>query len=135
MPKKRKTLLELKKIALSKKEREFESLCKKCGWCCHIRVGLSDGTYVIHPTVTCKYLSVDNFCTNYHNRHNDQSVVCFTREEMIKQDHILPEECPYTKVRDGYKAAKIVTQKEFDEIIDKELELGNYNILLVDRAY
>jgi uncharacterized cysteine cluster protein YcgN (CxxCxxCC family) len=135
MAKRKKTLLELKKAALSKNENKFESLCRKCGWCCHIRVGLSDGTYVIHPTETCKYLNMDNLCTNYHNRHNDRSVVCFTRKEMIDIDYRLPKECPYTKLRAGYKAAKIVTQKEFDEIVMRELELGNYNILLVNRIY
>ena len=54
---------------------------------------------------------------------------------MIKQNYILPEECPYSKIRDGYKAAKIVTQKEFDEIVERELEFGNYNILLLNRTY
>lgn len=135
MAKRKKTLLERKQNALLKKEKESESLCRKCGWCCHIRVGLSDGTHVIHPTATCKYLNMDNVCTNYHNRHNDPSIICFTREEMIRQDHMLPEDCPYTKLRAGYKAAKIVTQKEFDEIVDRELELGNYNILLTNRIY
>ena len=135
MAKRRKTLTELKKIALSRKEKGFESLCRRCGWCCHIRVGLSDGTYVIHPTAACKYLGMDNLCTNYENRHNDRSVFCFTREDMIKQDYILPEGCPYTKIRVGYKAARIVTEKEFEEIVSRELEAGNYNILLVNRIY
>jgi len=132
---KRKTLIELKKIALSKREKELESLCRKCGLCCHITVGLSDGTYVIHPTAVCKYLNEDNLCANYHERHNDKSVICFTREEMIEKDYTLPEGCPYTKMRAGYKAARIVTQKEFDEIIGRELESGNYNILLLNRIY
>jgi uncharacterized cysteine cluster protein YcgN (CxxCxxCC family) len=135
LAKRKKTFNELKKIALSRKEKDFESQCRKCGWCCHIRVGLSDGTYVIHPTATCKYLNSDNLCTNYHNRHNDPSVVCFTREEMINRDYILPEGCPYTKMRAGYKAARMVSEKEFDEIVSRELELGNYNILLVNRIY
>jgi uncharacterized cysteine cluster protein YcgN (CxxCxxCC family) len=135
MAKRKKTLLELKTIALSKKEKELESLCKKCGLCCHIRVGLSDGTYIVHPTAICKYLNEDNLCTNYHDRHNDKSVICFSREEMINKNYTLPEGCPYTKIKVGYKAARIVTQEEFDEIVNKELELGNYNILLFNRIY
>jgi len=135
MAKRKKTLLDLKKAALIKNEDKFESFCRKCGWCCHIKVGLSDGTYVIHPTETCKYLSLDNLCTNYIERLNDASVVCFSRQEMINRDYRLPEECPYTKLRTGYKAARIVTQNEFDEIVMRELELGNYNVLLVNRIY
>ena len=135
MAKRKRTLLELKKLALCKKEMELESLCRKCGWCCHIRVGLSDGTYVTHPTATCKYLNADNLCINYNDRHNDKSVLCFTRDEMIRKDYTLPEGCPYTKIKAGYKAARIVTQKEFDEIVSREIELGNYNILLINRIY
>ena len=48
---------------------------------------------------------------------------------------MLPEGCPYTKLRQGYRAARIVTQAEFDEIIAHEIEAGNYNILLAERAY
>jgi uncharacterized cysteine cluster protein YcgN (CxxCxxCC family) len=135
MAKKKTTLLERKKKALLEKEKELESMCRKCGWCCHIRIRLSDGSCVVHPTATCKYLGIDNKCMNYHGRHDDPSVVCFNRDEMIRRDYILPEDCPYTKLRIGYKGARKVTQEEFDEIVDRELELGNYNILLVDRIY
>jgi uncharacterized cysteine cluster protein YcgN (CxxCxxCC family) len=98
-------------------------------------VGLSDGTYILHPTATCKYLTVDNQCSIYGNRLKGDSVLCFNREEMIAKDYRLPEGCPYIKIRPGYKPARIVTQEEFDQIVEKELEAGNYNILLANRVF
>ena len=132
MTKKRKTFAELKKAAVTRRE---ESLCRKCGLCCHIKVGLSDGTYILHPTATCKYLTPDNLCSIYGTRFKGDSVICFNREEMITKDYRLPEGCPYIKMRPGYKPARIVTQEEFDRIVEKELEAGNYNILLANRVF
>ncbi len=135
MPKIKKTLTQKKRDALIKKQDdELEALCRRCGLCCHITVGLSDGTYVLHPFITCKYLSADNLCTVYEKRFLCESNICFTREEMIRRDFILPEGCPYTALRKGYKPARIVTQAEFDEIVVHELEVGNYNILLANRT-
>ena len=136
MPKRRKTFTDRRKEAVQKRqETELESLCRQCGLCCHITVGLSDGTYVLHPSIACKYLSPDNLCTVYEKRFRCDSKICFTREEMISRDFILPEGCPYTALRKGYRPARIVTQGEFDEIVVHELEVGNYNILLAERAF
>lgn len=133
MPKKKKTLCELKKEALlSKKEKKYETLCRKCGLCCHVKIGLSDGNYVIHPTITCKYLTDDNKCVVYDRRFKCD-VKCYTHEEMINKDYLLPEGCPYTAFRTGYKPAKVVSRAEFDIMILKEIESGNYNVLLADR--
>ena len=133
--KKRKTLATRKKEAFLKKNASLEKLCRKCGLCCHIKVGLTDGTYVIHPTATCKYLRDDNTCAVYETRLSSDSLICFSREEMIQKDYILPEGCPYTHQRSGYRPARVVSQKEYDEIIEKELESGNYNVLLVNRVF
>jgi uncharacterized cysteine cluster protein YcgN (CxxCxxCC family) len=136
MSKKKKTFAKLKKEAiLKKKEKELESLCRKCGLCCHVKVGLSDGSYLIHPTITCKYLTSNNECAVYDKRFECDSIICFSREEMINKDYLIPEGCPYTKLRPGHKPAKAVTHAEFDRIIAKELELGNYNILLANRVF
>ena len=136
--KKKKTFAEMKKEAISRgQEKEFESLCRRCGACCHVKVGLSDGNYIVHPYVVCKYLTRNNLCSVYDKRFItiESKIICFTRQEMISKDHILVEGCPYTKLRTGYKAAKIVTSDEFDKLIVKELDLGNYNVLLANRAY
>jgi uncharacterized protein len=133
MSKKKKSFAALQKEALlKKKDQELETLCKKCGLCCHVKVGLLDGNYVVHPTVPCKYLNTDKTCDVYDKRFTCD-VKCFTREEMINKDYLLPEDCPYTKLREGYKPAKVVAQAEFDDIILKEIESGNYNVLLVNR--
>ena len=136
MPKKRKTYTQRKKEALLKRqEPELESLCRRCGLCCHVKVGLSDGSYVLHPYITCRYLSFNNQCSVYERRFLCDSHMCFTREEMITRDYVLPQGCPYTQFRQGYKAARIVTQVEFDDIVVHELAVGNYNILLAERAF
>jgi uncharacterized cysteine cluster protein YcgN (CxxCxxCC family) len=137
MPKKKKTWSQLKKETIArKKEKESESLCRKCGTCCHIKIGLSDGSYIVHPYVTCPYLSSDNICTIYEKRHAAANPkICFTYEEMISKDYILAEGCPYTELRQGYKAARRVTAYEFDDIIARELEMGNFNVLLADRVF
>ncbi len=137
MPKKiKKTFTQRKKEAsIKKQETDLEALCRQCGLCCHIKVGLSDGTYVLHPFITCQYLSADNLCTVYEKRFLCDSKICFTREEMIGRDFILPEGCPYTKLREGYRPARIVSPAEYDDIVLHELEAGNYNILLVNSAF
>lgn len=136
MPKVKKTLARRKKDALLKKRHNrLESLCRRCGVCCHVKIGLSDGSYVVHPAITCTYLSLDNQCTVYERRFSCDSAICFTREEMINRDFLLPEGCPYTTLRRGYKPARIVTQAEFDDIMVHELEVGNFNILLAERAF
>jgi uncharacterized cysteine cluster protein YcgN (CxxCxxCC family) len=135
--KKRKTLMQLKKEAMSKKQdSEWESLCKRCGACCHVKVGLSDGSYVVHPFIFCKHLTDNNLCVVYDRRFAvNEAKICFSREEMISRDYILAEGCPYAKLRPGYKTAQLVTPEEFDIIIERELQLGNYNILLANRVF
>ena len=134
---KKRSLLQLKKNAVIKKqEKALESLCRRCGACCRIRIGLSDGSYIVHPSLSCLFLSENNFCTVYEKRHIAiESKLCCTREEMINRDYILPDGCPYVGLRQGYKTVKVVTQAEFEIILVQELERGNYNILLVDRVY
>lgn len=137
MPTKKRSLLQLKKDAVIKKqEKTLESLCRRCGTCCRIKIGLSDGSYIVHPSISCPFLSEDNFCTVYEKRHVAIELkVCCTREEMLNRDYILPDGCPYVGLRPGYKTAKVVTQAEFEIILVQELERGNYNILLVNRGF
>jgi len=137
MAKNKKTFAEKKKTVIKKKQEvEIESLCRRCGACCRIKIGLSDGSYVVHPYVACKYLTNDNLCAVYDRRDVAiEAELCFTREDMINKDYILAEGCPYLKLRPGYKPSRLVTQAEFDDIIEKELELGNYNILLANRVF
>ena len=134
-PKKKKTLTLRKRESAFKKEKALEGLCRKCGLCCHVKIGLSDGTYVIHPSVVCKHLRHDNTCSVYETRLSSDSLICFSRKEMIQKDYILPEGCPYTRQRTDYKPARTVTQQEFDEIIAREIDLGNFNVLLAERVF
>jgi len=61
MAKRKKTFSQLKKESIEKKrEKEFESLCRRCGACCHVKIGLSDRSYIVHPHVVCQYLTADD---------------------------------------------------------------------------
>ena len=120
---------------LKERERALESLCRKSGLCCHIKVGLTDGGYVIHPTLACQYLKSNNLCAVYDKRYMYDAKLCFTREEIFDRDYMLPEGWPYTKFRQGYIPARIVTMAEYETIIVQELERDNYNILLTERIF
>lgn len=98
-------------------EAEMELLCKRCGLCCHTKVWLLDGSgCLIHPSKKCEFLGDDNLCTVYHERFEKASH-CLTREEMIAKDYVIPDSCPYSKIRPGYKPAKVVTQDELDYLL------------------
>lgn len=95
------------------REAELELLCSQCGLCCHLKVPLVDGSFGIHPTDTCEFLGEDNRCTVYENRFEKCST-CLTRDQMVAKDYILPEGCPYTRLREGYKASRVLTEEELE---------------------
>lgn len=67
-------------------DTNLESLCRKCGLCCHLKIGLLDGTFIIHPYVTCKYLTKDNFCEVYDNRAEVIELkICYTGEDIMPE--------------------------------------------------
>lgn len=105
-------------------ETEFESLCRKCGLCCHIKVGLLDGTVLVHPTATCKFQDVHGTCSIYGERFTINPA-CRPLEQILDQEYVLPEGCPYTHLRPGYKTAKVVTLEEFNRITLEDLLQGS----------
>jgi hypothetical protein len=76
--------------------------------------------------------ATDGLCGIYKKRFKMNPSGCFTRNEMITKDFLLPEGCPYTRLRKGYKPARVVSEKEFMSIMITEELLGNKNILLVE---
>ena len=111
-------------------DTDLESLCRQCGLRCHLKIGLLDGTFVIHPNITCKYLTKDNLCEVYDRRAEAIKLkMCYTREDMINKDYILIEGCPYTELRPGYRAAKVVSEDEFNSLTLDDILKGNYNLL------
>ncbi len=93
----------------------MELLCRRCGLCCHLKVRVGNDEFVIHPEEGCRFLGSDGLCQVYQNRFEKCST-CLSREKMIAKDYVLPEGCPYTKLRTDYKAAKVVTPEEFDRL-------------------
>lgn len=97
----------------------LELICRQCGLCCHTKVRMSDGSYVIHPDNTCEHLGPDNKCRVYPDRF-EKCNTCLSREEMVARDYVLPEGCPYTKLRPDYKTSRVVTPDEFEYLIAME---------------
>ena len=91
------------------KEAELELLCKQCGLCCHNKVPLANGDYLIHPTNACQFLGPENRCRIYEKRF-DVNPGCLSREEMISKDYVIPETCAYASIRKDYKPAKVVNE-------------------------
>lgn len=104
----------------SERMAKLELLCHQCGLCCHNKVPLSNGTYLVHPTSTCPYLEKDNRCQIYQKRF-EINPHCLTRDEMVGRDYVLPEGCPYTQLRKGYKPARVVDEEEFNKLMALEL--------------
>jgi len=98
---------------------EIESLCLQCGLCCHEKVKLSSGDVIINPTKKCKFLGEDKLCTIYESRFQ-LNPGCLNFKQMIAKDYILPDSCPYTKLRSDYVPAIVVTKEEFDELMSEE---------------
>lgn len=98
------------------KRDDLEDLCTNCGLCCHNKVIFPNGDCVVHPTLTCEFLGPDRRCTVYSRRFL-KCDTCLNRDEMVAKDFVLPEGCPYTKLRDGYKPARVVTEEEFERLI------------------
>jgi hypothetical protein len=109
-------------------EVDFESLCRHCGLCCHAKIGLLDGTTLIHPKVTCKYQNANGICAKYNERFkiNPQ---CNSIKQIMDLDGILPEGCPFTNLRPGYKVAKVVTEEEFNSITFQDIVKGNDDLV------
>ncbi|MEW6586211.1 MAG: hypothetical protein AB1442_11455 [Nitrospirota bacterium] len=110
----------------------LESLCTRCGLCCHLKIGLLDGSFVVHPFIVCKHLTEDNLCGIYDERTEAmEQNYCFKLEDMIKKDYILAEGCPYIRLRQDYKAAKVVSEDDFHNMTLEEILKGNFNLLKI----
>jgi uncharacterized cysteine cluster protein YcgN (CxxCxxCC family) len=92
------------------------------------KIGLLDGTAVIHPTIKCKYQNSDGVCTIYNERFKINPN-CNALKLLMDRDYILPEECPFTNLRPGYKAARVVSEEEFNSITKEEILKGNFNLI------
>ena len=80
-----------------------ESLCEKCGRCCHAKV-LVDGV-VYFTRGHCRYLDeASGSCTVYDRRfeHNEECIPVSKAIEL----RALPEDCPYVRDIHGYRGPR-----------------------------
>lgn len=73
--------------------QEWESLCKRCGKCCHIK-----HDFIIYaladPERVCKHLNEDNTCSIYAKRLTSRCN-CMALKDAIKKTGLLPADCGY----------------------------------------
>jgi uncharacterized cysteine cluster protein YcgN (CxxCxxCC family) len=110
-------------------EIDFESLCTQCGLCCHAKIGLLDGTSLIHPRVICKYQNEKSGICIIYNERFKINPKCNSLKQIMERDGILPEGCPFIKLRPGYKVARVVSEGEFNRLTLEDLLKGNYNLV------
>ena len=94
-------------------EDEWEKLCMKCGQCCHIKIRLKH-LFIVNPTKTCEYLH-NNRCTIYKDRLQQKD--CMHIKEALEIDLMLPNSCPYTKLKPGYQGFVMPDQETFDHVM------------------
>lgn len=94
-------------------ETEWESLCLKCGQCCHKKLQ-TKYIFIVNPTETCEHL-VNKTCTIYENRL--QPGKCIHIKEALKTNLMLPISCPYTKLKSGYQGFVMPNEETFNHIM------------------
>ncbi|MCX7805874.1 MAG: hypothetical protein N3A38_11885 [Planctomycetota bacterium] len=76
-----------------------ESLCRRCGRCCHKKLDIGGVVYM--TPFPCRYLDEEtNLCKVYDRRH-EVNPDCLGVEEGIKR-HAFPADCPYVRGLKGY---------------------------------
>lgn len=86
-----------------KPDIKWESLCHRCGKCCHAKYDLLV-LVVADPEYTCKYLMDDNTCSVYHDRFDIKGCNCIPLQKAVKKSGLLPPDCVYIHVNPKHKA-------------------------------
>jgi uncharacterized cysteine cluster protein YcgN (CxxCxxCC family) len=85
---------------LTMDKKEWERLCKQCGKCCH-RLVETDGKFIRHPLLHCKFFNVDTkHCTVYHSRfmvHSSCMELIPPTIGELAESGFLPLDCGYVE--------------------------------------
>lgn len=76
-------------------DRDWESICKKCGKCCYEKVDLGGGI-IRYTDEPCVFLDVEtNMCRVYENRSVAEPDCISLTEHLVRTLKWLPEDCAY----------------------------------------
>lgn len=93
-----------------------ESLCRKCGKCCHLGF-IVDGIFVLCPQLPCKYLEENGdgtfHCKVYEDRHKVKWCNPCT-EETIKEG-LFPPDCVYVQGIPDYRGKIELPEEEMEK--------------------
>lgn len=95
---------------------EYESLCRRCGICCHEKVRF--GEQVVITDIPCRFLDVEtNLCTVYPKRFAKQPR-CSTAEDSAKAN-ALPGDCPYVGGADNFIEPHLLSEHpEYEKAVN-----------------
>ena len=87
-------------------EKQWESLCDGCGWCCLVKLEDEDSNEIVNTRAACELLDVTNCrCSDYANRFQKVSgcvkVGIDNISELLEKQNWLPETCAYRLLYEG----------------------------------
>ncbi|GAB4225352.1 MAG: YcgN family cysteine cluster protein [Methyloligellaceae bacterium] len=83
-------------------EREWESLCDRCGQCCLLKLEDEDTGELYHTRLACRLLDLGACrCTAYANRHALVPDCAAISPQTVRSLHWLPATCAYRLVAEG----------------------------------
>ena len=99
--------------ATEKNQKEWDSICCKCGRCCYEKIDFEGNIY--YTELPCEFLDLaTNTCRVYSEREVKRpGCVRLTRETVKKG--FLPADCPYVTDIENYPAPCMSDDYESDE--------------------
>lgn len=78
-------------------QREWESICNRCGKCCYEKVDLGGGI-IRYTDEPCVHLdTASNLCKVYEKRHEVEPDCISLTEKLVRTLNWLPEDCAYVE--------------------------------------
>jgi uncharacterized cysteine cluster protein YcgN (CxxCxxCC family) len=100
-----------------------ETVCNRCGDCCHLAIQLPNGLIVSIPSLGCRFLRQEGIsglysCEVYEERfvHEEARNWCSKGEDCIRQG-LYPDHCPYVESIDGYQGRIRVSRQGENDLL------------------
>ena len=90
--------------------REWEALCERCARCCYEKLDFNGR--IFYTRQPCDQLDLKTgLCRVYHERDQVRPD-CQRLTPAVVAAGILPEDCPYARLVENYKAPVLTTSKK-----------------------